>query len=61
VQLRREGRRVVGVDLCGDPKAGDMGDFVELFCTARAEGLGVTLHIAETRENSAAETMTLLS
>ncbi|KAI9460132.1 adenosine deaminase-like protein [Lactarius psammicola] len=61
VQLRREGRRVVGVDLCGDPRAGDMEDFVELFRTARAEGLGVTLHIAETRENSAAETMKLLS
>jgi len=61
VQLRREGRRVVGVDLCGDPGAGEMEDFVELFRTARAEGLGVTLHIAETRENSAAETMTLLS
>ncbi len=58
-----------------------MEDFVELFRTARAEGLGVTLHIAEvmntyslsehprdivvwffqTRENSAAETMKLLS
>ena len=67
VQLRREGRRVVGVDLCGDPrvchtrhslhlllslsqKAGDMGDFVELFRSARAEGLGVTLHIAEVNE-----------
>lgn len=61
VQLRREGRRVVGVDLCGDPRAGDMGNFVDLFRTARAEGLGVTLHIAETRGNSAAETMTLLS
>jgi len=51
VQLRREGRRVVGVDLCGDPcgdpRAGDMEGFVELFRTARAEGLGVTLHIAE--------------
>lgn len=61
MQLRREGRRVVGVDLCGDPKAGNMEDFVELFRTARAEGLGVTLHIAETRENSAAETVKLLS
>ncbi|KAF8272402.1 adenosine deaminase-like protein [Lactarius quietus] len=59
VQLRREGRRVVGVDLW--ILAGDMEGFVELFRTARAEGLGVTLHIAETRENSAAETMTLLS
>ncbi|KAH9060745.1 adenosine deaminase-like protein [Lactarius vividus] len=61
VQLRREGRRVVGVDLCGDPKAGNMEDFVGLFRTARAEGLGVTLHIAETRENSVAETVKLLS
>ncbi|KAH9005876.1 adenosine deaminase-like protein [Lactarius hatsudake] len=61
MQLRREGRRVVGVDLCGDPKAGNMEDFVELFRTARAEGLGVTLHVAETRENSAAETVKLLS
>jgi len=61
VQLRREGRRVVGVDLCGDPTAGDMTDFVELFRTARAEGLGVTLHIAETKHNSAGETKELLS
>ncbi|KAH9177081.1 adenosine deaminase-like protein [Lactarius sanguifluus] len=61
MQLRREGRRVVGVDLCGDPRAGNMEDFVELFRTARAEGLGVTLHVAETRGNSAAETVKLLS
>ncbi|KAI0271670.1 hypothetical protein BC834DRAFT_967114 [Gloeopeniophorella convolvens] len=46
-QLRREGRRVVGVDLCGDPTVGDMTLFVELFAEARAAGLGVTLHIAE--------------
>jgi adenosine deaminase len=65
-------------------KAGDVAVFVELFRIARAEGLGVTLHIAEvrllaewdvfpqvqvcegmtsrqTRENSTAETKTLLS
>jgi hypothetical protein len=30
-------------------KAGDMSAFVELFRIARAEGLGVTLHIAEVR------------
>jgi hypothetical protein len=28
-------------------KAGDMTAFVELFRIARAEGLGVTLHVAE--------------
>lgn len=38
-----------------------MAVFVELFRIARAEGLGVTLHIAETRENSTAEIKTLLS
>ncbi|KAH9982116.1 adenosine deaminase-like protein [Lactifluus volemus] len=62
VQLRRDGRRVVGVDLCGDPGcAGDMTMFVDLFRIARSEGLGVTLHIAETPQNSAAETKQLLS
>jgi len=62
LQLRREGRRVVGVDLCGDPGAAcDMTVFVELFRIARAEGLGVTLHIAESRKNSTAETKALLS
>jgi adenosine deaminase len=62
VQLRREGRRVVGVDLCGDPTAGDMTVFSKLFRTARTEGLGVTLHIAEKTGNSMAEeTRELLS
>ncbi|KAI0063236.1 adenosine deaminase-like protein [Artomyces pyxidatus] len=61
VQLRREGRRVVGVDLCGDPIAGDMALFAEYFKSARAGGLGVTLHIAETERNSADETLQLLA
>ena len=30
-------------------QAGDMSIFAGLFRTARAEGLGVTLHIAEVR------------
>jgi len=38
-----------------------MTDFIELFRIARAEGLGVTLHIAELTENTAAETKALLS
>ncbi|THH06337.1 hypothetical protein EW146_g9641 [Bondarzewia mesenterica] len=60
-QLRREGRRVVGVDLCGDPMAGDVTVFSECFSAAKDAGLGVTLHIAETEQNSAAETLQLLS
>ncbi|CAK5266889.1 unnamed protein product [Mycena citricolor] len=59
--LRKAGRRVVGVDLCGDPQAGDMDILGEYFARAKAAGLGITLHIAETEANSDAETMRLLS
>lgn len=61
--LKSEGRRVVGIDLCGDPwvgscplylnydllilKAGDMKIFVPYFEKAKAAGLKVTVHIAE--------------
>ncbi|PFH48282.1 hypothetical protein AMATHDRAFT_76807 [Amanita thiersii Skay4041] len=61
VKLRREGRRVVGVDLCGDPTAGDVNSFAEAFERARSAGLRITLHIAETIHNSEAETLKLLS
>jgi hypothetical protein len=37
------------VSLFYPSKAGDMTNFIELFRMARAEGLGVTLHIAEVR------------
>ncbi|KIO26303.1 hypothetical protein M407DRAFT_74594 [Tulasnella calospora MUT 4182] len=47
VNLRNEGRRVVGVDLCGDPKAGDMKNFIPAFEMVHKAGLGLTLHIAE--------------
>jgi adenosine deaminase len=48
-KLKAEGERVVGVDLCGDPLAGDMTTFKIYFDEARSAGLGVTLHIAEVR------------
>ncbi|KAG8953113.1 hypothetical protein FRC04_003060 [Tulasnella sp. 424] len=47
VNFKREGRRVVGVDLCGDPKAGDMKEFIPAFEMVHQAGLGLTLHIAE--------------
>ncbi|KAJ7060550.1 Metallo-dependent hydrolase [Mycena amicta] len=59
--LRAEGRRVVGIDLCGDPRAGDMEILGEYLATAKKAGLGITLHIAETIENPADETLQLLS
>ena len=46
-ELKAEGERVVGIDLCGDPAMGDMDEFVPIFAKAKEAGLGITLHIAE--------------
>ena len=46
-ELRAEGKWVVGIDLCGDPTAGDMTTFAPHFAEAKKAGLGITLHIAE--------------
>jgi len=61
VKLKKAGRRVVGVDLCGDPLAGSIDTFAKHFAAAKAAGLGVTLHIAETLQNHLADTLELLS
>ncbi|EIN13161.1 Metallo-dependent hydrolase, partial [Punctularia strigosozonata HHB-11173 SS5] len=60
-KLRAEGRRVVGVDLCGDPTAGDVDMICRHVKRAKDAGLSVTLHIAETTMNSADETLKLLA
>ncbi|KAG6864954.1 hypothetical protein C0991_006141 [Blastosporella zonata] len=60
-KLKSEGQPVVGVDLCGDPFAGDMKLFKRHFQDAKDAGLGVTLHIAETAKNPPLETLELLS
>ncbi|KAI5831740.1 Metallo-dependent hydrolase [Schizophyllum commune Tattone D] len=60
-KLKAEGRRVVGVDLCGSPLAGDMTIFERHFRAAREAGLGITLHIAETPDNTREDTLQLLS
>ncbi|KAL7789116.1 Metallo-dependent hydrolase [Trichoderma ceciliae] len=56
---------VVGLDLCGDPAArtgGSVSLFTPLFQRARALGLGITVHFAETQASaSKAELETLLS
>ncbi|KAJ6490194.1 hypothetical protein DFH09DRAFT_1208908 [Mycena vulgaris] len=59
--LKAKGRRIVGVDLCGDPLAGDMNKLAKHFADAKRDGLGVTLHIAETLENTSADTLQLLN
>ncbi|KAK1222657.1 hypothetical protein PQX77_014495 [Marasmius sp. AFHP31] len=60
-KLKSEGRRVVGIDLCGDPSAGDMDTLGSSISLAKNAGLGVTLHIAETKDNPAEESLKLLS
>ncbi|EPQ49989.1 Metallo-dependent hydrolase [Gloeophyllum trabeum ATCC 11539] len=60
ITLKEEGRRVVGIDLCGDPRAGELQRFVKHFQNAKASGLGVTVHIAETVDNPTSETDNLL-
>lgn len=46
-KLKTEGERVVGIDLCGDPNAGNMQEFEEFLLKAKDAKLGITLHIAE--------------
>ncbi|KAK7047208.1 hypothetical protein VNI00_006874 [Paramarasmius palmivorus] len=59
--LKRAGRRVVGIDLCGDPLAGDMTSLSPYISQAKQAGLGVTLHIAETKDNPPDEALDLLA
>ena len=47
LKLKGEGRRLLGVDLAGDPTKSDVALFQPFFVEARKAGLGVTLHIAE--------------
>lgn len=60
IRMKNEGRRVVGVDLCGSPLANDISVFGPPLSRAREAGLGLTLHIAETAQNSEEDTMALL-
>lgn len=46
-ELKSEGKRVVGVDLCGDPTVGDIDTIEPHFTQVKKLGLGITLHIAE--------------
>jgi adenosine deaminase len=55
-------RGVVGVDICGNPTRGDVSIFKDSFSKAKSNGLGITLHFAETAASaSPSELATLLS
>ncbi|KAF5334467.1 hypothetical protein D9758_017560 [Tetrapyrgos nigripes] len=62
VGLKTGKRRVIGLDLCGDPLAGNMYSplLTQCFQDARNAGLGITLHIAETAQNPSPESIHLL-
>ncbi|KAG2744023.1 Metallo-dependent hydrolase [Suillus brevipes Sb2] len=51
IEMKNRGRRVVGVDVCGDPRCGDMQSFTQHLSRAKAAGLGLTVHIAESSNN----------
>ncbi|TBU58859.1 Metallo-dependent hydrolase [Dichomitus squalens] len=61
IELKNAGRRIVGIDLCGDPTAGNITEFAQYFRQAKEAGLGLTLHIAEVKECPPTETLQLLS
>jgi adenosine deaminase len=49
IKFKNSGRRVVGIDVCGDPTKGDMRIFTKHILRAKAAGLGLSIHIAEVR------------
>ncbi|KAG1758462.1 Metallo-dependent hydrolase [Suillus occidentalis] len=61
IEMKNRGRRVVGVDVCGDPRCGDMQTFTQHLSRAKAAGLGLTVHIAEVCNNTTEDCLALLS
>ncbi|KAE8444885.1 hypothetical protein EG329_014133 [Mollisiaceae sp. DMI_Dod_QoI] len=59
-EYRNQG--VVGIDLCGDPVAGDVSTFRPAFEEARKRGLKITIHFAEAPQTTTPDELwTLLS
>jgi adenosine deaminase len=61
IEMKNSGRRVVGIDVCGDPRKGDMRSFTQHLSRAKGAGLGLTVHIAEHQENTTEDSLALLS
>ncbi|KAJ6109301.1 hypothetical protein N7486_001535 [Penicillium sp. IBT 16267x] len=53
-------RGVVGVDLCGNPTQGDVTIYRDAFARAKAHGLGLTLHFAETPASGVRDELAVL-
>ncbi|KAG2052526.1 Metallo-dependent hydrolase [Suillus hirtellus] len=61
IEMKNRGRRVVGIDVCGDPRSGDMQSFTQHLARAKGAGLGLTVHIAESTKNTTEDSLALLS
>ncbi|KAJ3979025.1 hypothetical protein F5890DRAFT_1547526 [Lentinula detonsa] len=61
IEMKKQGRRVVGVDVCGDPRSGDMELLKPFIGKVREVGLGLTVHIAEIPGSVSGDTQHLLS
>lgn len=62
IKLYKQGEPIVGVDLCGNPLKGNVDIFEKHFERAQAAGLGLTVHIAETKPTAhSIESFILLS
>ncbi|KAJ3729189.1 Metallo-dependent hydrolase [Lentinula guzmanii] len=61
IEMKKQGRRVVGVDVCGDPRSGDMELLKPFMGKVREVGLGLTVHIAEIPGSVSGDTQHLLS
>ena len=62
IKLHQQGEPLVGLDLCGNPLKGNVETFEKHFERAREAGLGLTVHIAETKPNGhSVESFVLLS
>ncbi|KAF8551913.1 Metallo-dependent hydrolase [Imleria badia] len=62
IKLHQQGEPLVGLDLCGNPLKGNVDIFEKHFERAREAGLGLTVHIAETKPNGhSIESFVLLS
>ena len=62
IKLHTQGEPVIGLDLCGNPLKGDVDLFEKHFARAREAGLGLTVHIAETKPSGhSIESFALLS
>ncbi|PWY77512.1 Metallo-dependent hydrolase [Aspergillus heteromorphus CBS 117.55] len=58
--LANRARGVVGIDVCGNPTKGDVSVFRDAFAKAKAHGLGVTVHFAETTSSGSLEELNTL-